>query len=157
MTPYFLVLLGLFLVMLEFFLPGAVMGTAGAILIIVSFVVFAMNYGVGLELFGFITFTVIFLSIIIRVTLKRIQGNAAEQTIYLDADEEGFTASKFDEGTIGKEGVAATDLKPSGHIIVDHTQHQAVSQAGYITKGASIVVLRGKGAYLVVKEKEPTS
>ena len=91
---------------------------------------------------------------VIKFALWRIPRTGPEYSIYSRGDQEGFQASSFDAGAIGKVGVVLTDLKPGGYIIVDHVQHQALSEVGYISAGTSIRVVRGEGeSLIVVKEK----
>ena len=57
-----------------------------------------------------------------------------------------------DKDLVGKEGVVSSDLKPSGHILVEDNYYQAVSKTGYIEKGRNIKVIGGQGARLICKE-----
>lgn len=72
----------------------------------------------------------------------------------LTSDQQGFQASTYDTDLIGKEGMAFSDLKPSGHIMVEERLVQALSETGYIVKGIPIVIVGGKGANFIVKQKE---
>ena len=154
MMPYLFLLAGLALIYIEFYLPGMIMGISGAFLLIVSVVLFAGQTDsvaiLALYLLGMITAV----GLLIHTTLRRIKKNASKQTIYLDSDQEGYVASTFASEAIGKTGVALTDLKPSGHALIEGKRLQVLSQAGYITAGTEIQVIRGQGAHLVVKPKE---
>lgn len=67
-------------------------------------------------------------------------------------DQEGFVPFELDRSFIGKQAIAATDLKPSGHITVEGTTFQAVSQSGYLAKGSTVIITAAEGAHYVVKE-----
>ena len=53
---------------------------------------------------------------------------------------------------IGKEGLAATILRPSGKVIIGDRQFDAVALYGYIEKGAGIKVVKYENAQLYVIE-----
>lgn len=53
---------------------------------------------------------------------------------------------------IGKEGLAATILRPSGKITIGDRQFDAVALHGYIEKGAGIKVVKYENAQLYVIE-----
>jgi len=151
MNPFILVILGLFLIFIEFYVPGAVMGITGGLIILWSIIVFAMQDHSQVEVFLFIIAVFLSLGLLIRVTLKRIPKSKSRNSIYLNSDQAGYQAVSFNPSLIGKKGVVLTDLKPAGHVFIEGSQYQAISQSGYIVKGASILVIDGRGAYLVVK------
>lgn len=154
MNPYILLGIGLILIFLEFYLPGAILGTLGAIFVIGSYVVMAKNGSLPEFLF-FLGGSFIAIYALIRFALWRIPRASPGTSIYLKGDQEGYIASTFDQSAIGKTGVVLTDLKPGGYILVDGTQHQAQSVVGYITKGEKVKVIAGEGdSLLVQKEKK---
>ena len=53
---------------------------------------------------------------------------------------------------IGKEGLAATILRPSGKVTIGDRQFDAVALHGYIEKGAGIKVVKYENAQLYVIE-----
>lgn len=67
-------------------------------------------------------------------------------------DQEGYTASSFDHNLVGEKGIAITELKTAGHVLIGQKRYQALSESGFISKEASVVVMDGRGAYLIVKE-----
>lgn len=153
MSPYLLLLLGLLLIFLEFYVPGAVMGVCGGIMVFISIVLFALqSQSVILTLF-YIIGVIICLVILFKFALWRIRTAKPGHSIFSDSSQEGFVASHFDTLAIGKKGIADTDLKPSGHIIVDGKRLQAISQSGYIIKGSEVIVIGGQEASLIVKPR----
>lgn len=151
MTFIFLIF-GLALIYLEFYLPGAVMGTAGGLLLVASLFLFIMEYQSPL-------FTVIYLALIlglvaavIKYALWKIPRGKPATSIYSKDAQDGYFASSFDPALIGKKGVVVTDLKPGGYILIDGIQIQALSESGYITQGTEVIVLRGDGDSLIVKQ-----
>lgn len=154
MNPFILLILGLFLVLLEFYIPGAIMGILGALLILTSIIIFGMADHSGLEIVFFVLGVCVGLVFVVRFAIWRIYSKRKENTIYLEKDQEGYFASSYDQSVIGKEGKVLADLKLSGHIIIDGKEYQALSEAGYIPKGKEIIVIGGRGAYLIVKLKK---
>ena len=156
MYSILLLILGLILLLLEFYLPGAIMGTLGAILIFASVLIFASNNNSTLEVFAFFAAAIVGVIAVVRFAVWQIPRGKKE-SIYLDKDQGGFKASTFDPTAIGKTGVALSDLKPGGFVLIEGKKHQALSIAGYITKGSTITVISGQEESLIVKNlKEET-
>lgn len=152
--PWILLIVGLLLIFVEFYLPGAVLGTIGVIMLLASIVTFAQETESIAALIGFIFLVGLSIVYLVYYTLQRIRKTSKEGTMYLDSDQEGYFASGFAKETIGKEGIAASDLKPSGHIYVEGIEYQAMAESGYITKGTHIEVIGGRGANLIVTLKK---
>ncbi len=154
MLPFILLAAGLVLILMEFFLPGGIVGTVGTLLVISSIVVYATE---SESLLAIAIFTVVALgmvAVLIKFALWRIKHGPQEHSVYLRTDQEGYIASVYDEDMVGSEGTAATDLKPAGHVVIEGKKVQAVSKMGYIYKGTPVLVVGGNGAHLIVKSKE---
>lgn len=145
---------GLVLIYLEFYLPGAVMGTAGGLMLIGSVFLFAITTN-SAWMTGLYLLFVIGLSIaLIKYALWRIPRVKADRSIYSADSQTGYVASAYDEKAIGKTGVVLSDLKPGGYIVIDGVQHQAISESGYIPQGKRVIVLRGEGESLIVSKAD---
>jgi membrane-bound serine protease (ClpP class) len=107
-----------------------------------------------LHLALFVGSSLLALIVLIKFALWRVKSGKPGSSVYLSGDQEGYRAPTFCQDAVGKEGVALSDLGPSGHILVENKKLQAVSKSGYLEKGSEIVVLEGKGAYLLVRAKE---
>lgn len=152
MTPFIFLALGLLLILMEFYLPGAVMGIAGGILVITSIVLFAKQTSSILLVLLYILGTIIAIALLVKFALWKIKSAKPSRSIYLKSDQAGFQASSYDESAIGKKGVVLTDLKPGGHILIEGKRLQALSQGGYITKGTEVIVVGGQEESLIVKQ-----
>ncbi len=152
-TPFLFLGLGFLLIFLEFFLPGGIMGIAGAIFLIVSVVLFTMQSSSLVATVLYILGVVFLVLMLIRYALWRIRTGRAKG-IFLSTVQEGYVASSFDKELIGKKGEALSDLKPSGHIVIEKKRYQAVAKVGYVVKGSKIEVIGGDGAHLIVKKIE---
>jgi len=153
MLPFVLLAVGLLLIFLEFFLPGGIMGTIGALVVMGSIVLFAMQTESMLYILLYTVGSVVIVALLFRFALWRIRHGEPGKTIYSDDAQEGFTASRFDTTAIGKSGLVDTDLKPGGHIIIDEKRHSAISVSGYISKGEKVKVIGGQGESLTVKKE----
>lgn len=151
MTPFVLLLLGLLLIFLEFYLPGAIMGIAGGIMVFSSIVLFAMDSESPLLTALYVLGACVSLVFLIKFAIWRIRTAKPGTSIYSDASQDGFQASQFDATAVGKIGVVVTDLKPGGHVVVDGKRMQAISQSGYIAKGGEVIVVGGQEESLIVK------
>lgn len=81
-------------------------------------------------------------------TSKRWQGIFL-QTAH--AREDGYVSAVSRPELVGKEGVAATDLHPSGAAVVGDERLDVVSEAGFVPKGTRVTVIRSDGYRLVVR------
>jgi membrane-bound ClpP family serine protease len=147
-----LLLIGLLLIFIEFYLPGAVAGTAGALIFIASLIVATYEFE---SWYTIVIFYVVAFGLLITLcqwALKMIKSASPESSVYLNDDQEGYKSPQFDAELIGKQGRALTDLRPSGYIFVAGKKVQAISQSTYIEKGTEIEVIDGESSYLIVKE-----
>lgn len=151
MIPFVLLFLGLILILIEFYLPGAIMGVIGSLFILISIILFASQTSSPLIIFLFILGAIVSIGLLIQFALWRIVHAKPEYSIYSDQNQEGYKASGYDKNAIGKTGVVLADLKPGGYILIDGKQHQAISLSGYISKGAEIIVISGQEESLIVK------
>ncbi len=151
MTPWLLLLIGLLLIFFEFYLPGAILGIGGGILVFISIIVFAMQAQSPLMIAAYVIGVGVLLTGLIKFALWRIRTAKPSRSIYSADAQVGFQASSFDTTLVGKQGTVVTDLKPGGHIVVEGKRVQAISQSGYLTKGTEVIVIGGQEESLIVK------
>lgn len=157
-TTFIAFAIGMLFIFLEFYVPGAILGTIGAIILFVSIILFAnATESAGATLL-YVVVMVGLLALLIRYTLWRIPRVKSKYSIYLHGDQEGYQASHYDVTAIGKKGIVISDLKPGGYINIEGKKYQAISQSGYIAKGAEVIVIGGAEESLNVKlsKKEQT-
>jgi membrane-bound serine protease (ClpP class) len=152
-NPFLLWLLGLILIYLEFYLPGAIMGTAGGLILVGSIILFVVEYQSPLWSILYFIAVATSVALLIKYALWHIPRAKKGRSIYSNSAQEGYQASDFDESAIGKTGIVLSDLKPGGYIQIEGKQHQAISESGYIPKGEEVVVLRGESESLIVRKK----
>jgi membrane-bound ClpP family serine protease len=151
MNPYALWIMGLVLIYMEFYIPGAIFGIAGGLLLLISLFVYASHSESAIGLIAYLLGIAGSLAFTIWLAIWRIRAAKPDYSIYSDKDQEGYVASHYDEKAIGKRGIVLSDLKPGGYILIAGVQHQALSESGYIEKGSEVQVLRGEGESLIVK------
>lgn len=159
-----LFIVGLILIALEVFvIPGfGIAGISGITLVVAGFFLALIdNVNFNFEsvstsdtgrasltvVIGFVfgTASVVWLS-------SRIGTKGIFRKVALTADLENTTASPVLESLIGKEGIAATVLRPSGKVLLDGQLYDGVSESGFIEKGTPIRVIRFENAQVYVME-----
>ena len=154
---FILLMVGLFAILLEFFVPGGIVGVIGGILLLLSIISFANSSESVLLTLIYIIFLSVASFYIIKYLLFRLKHGRFKGSIYLDTDQKGFIASNWDKSLIGKKGIVLTDLKPGGHILIDGKKYSAISQSGYLVKGEKVNVCGGEGESLIVRSEEISS
>jgi membrane-bound serine protease (ClpP class) len=148
-----LFLMGLVLLLIEFFLPGGVLGVIGGLMIIGSCALGVMHfpeYAVPLvagEIVATIFILIIGLSMVRHSPIGRKLTLAKSQTI-----EDGYVNVPNDDTLIGIEGEVYTPLRPVGTVILRGERVQAVTFGTYVPKGAVVRVIEVHGNRIVVEQ-----
>ncbi len=143
-------LLGLALVFIEFFVPGGIIALIGGFCIVFGIIAFCLTPVPLLYKIAFCAGACATAAGACSFALHIIKKQK-KPSLYLNRDQEGFTASSFEKELIGLQGVALSDLKPSGHIEVEGKRYHALSERLYLEKGTPVIVEGGRGAYLIVR------
>lgn len=144
-----LALAGLFLIYLEFFLPGAVMAIGGSILLLASVFIFHMEKPHMMLLILYLVTLSASVYLIARFAMWQIR-NSGMDGVLLSSDQAGFQACAYPQDMVGKVAKVNTDLKPSGQIEIDGQTYQALSDGAYIDRDDEVVVIGGQGSHLIV-------
>lgn len=155
MTYLILWAIGLIMIFLEFYLPGAILGIIGGILLIISIILAAD----GNNMLFTVLYTVLVVASVvgmIKYALWKIPRGHQSDSIYSNDSQVGYYASSYDLDAVGKEGIVLSDLKPGGFIEIEGKQLPAISESGYIVKGQHVLVLRGEGDSLIVTKTHLT-
>ncbi len=148
---YFLLLLGMVLIFIEFFLPGAVMGSIGTLLVLASIYFFAVQNESTLALVIYIIAVILLMFYLFKFAIWRMQKTASKHTIVSNSAQTGYVASSYDSTAIGKRGIVLSDLKPGGYVLVDGKKQQAISVSGYVAQNQEVEVIGGQEESLLVK------
>ena len=86
-----------------------------------------------------------------RFIKTKLFGHLMLQTVQNKEDGYiGVDASEFE--LIGREGIAATILRPSGKVEIDSDLYDATAETGYIEKGEKVRVVKFETAQLFVRK-----
>lgn len=150
-TIFIMLVLGLLFVFMEFYIPGAILGIIGSILLVVSVVLFATESDSLAMALLYMVFVFALVGMLIHYTLKKIPQSKSRFSIYSNKDQKGYKASSYDASVIGKKGTVIADLKPGGYILVEGKKHQAISLSGYIARGLEVDIVGGQEESLIVQ------
>ncbi len=146
---------GVLLIFAEFFVPGLVLSTIGAIMVLTSiglgiysypdymlFIIVGELLGVGLGvLLGF--------WVISRTRAGNLLTLRDAQTA-----ESGYVSAESDASLLGQEGKVLTALRPSGTIMVGDNRVDAVADGVFIEEKKRVRVVQVHGSRVVVEELE---
>jgi membrane-bound serine protease (ClpP class) len=86
---------------------------------------------------------------------SKLFESGALSRLVLQADQksaDGFVGTSSSEfALIGSEGIAYTDLRPSGKVEIDKTMHDATTESGFVSKGTAVKVISYSGAQIKVR------
>lgn len=159
MTVFWMVLLyvgGLFLILAEAILPGAICGIIGFTLVCVSaFMNFATFTGgtaftiALLQLLGAVAAVIASMLILSKTKAARFLTLEASQL-----PEAGFVNMQSDSRLIGAIGSVLTPLRPAGTVLIGERRIDAVAQGQLIDKGARVRIIEVHGNRVVVESTE---
>lgn len=145
---------GALLIFLEFFVPGGIFAVLG---------ILAMASAVGILLAEEASGTLILIALLSSLILSAascwlalfvIRRSGKSGSIFLASDQSGYRVSRYDEKLKGLSGLAHTDLRPGGFVMVEGKKYAAYSSRGFVPRGSKIIVLEIEGETLKVKEVE---
>lgn len=141
---FLVAVIALLIIYLEFYLPGGIMATIGALMALGAIAAsIYLNPSIGIPLAIFELIAVIFT---ISLAYKHVN-----KKLKLSMTQEGYLGCYFDETLIGKYALVVKDLRPSGFIEVEGTTYQALSEGEYIKKNTLVKIIGGHGAHLIVR------
>ena len=150
-----LFIVGFLLLAIEVVVPGfGVPGISGIVCLLVGVFLAADSVMEGVV----ITLIVLaLLGIMFIVLLRLLASGKLKSPIVLKEEQtktEGYISSNDLQYLLGREGVAATDLRPTGVGDFDGVDFDVISEGRYISKGAGLVIYKVQGSKLIVKEKK---
>lgn len=146
--------IGIALIFAELFVPGGVLGTVGAIMVIWALTLMTDTF-IGLLLAILVSFTII--GIIIYILIKIIPKEKMRNTLILSSSlnkDEGYISSKDLQNYTGKVGIAESTLRPTGKAKIEGRILDVVSEDKLIEKGKMVKVTYVDGTKVLVREME---
>ncbi|AXI09496.1 hypothetical protein CUC15_11450 [Oceanobacillus zhaokaii] len=153
MEAIILLILGIGLIILEFFIPGGIVGFIGIAAILGS--LFMSGYSVShMAMSVSIAFIVAIVAGIILFRRIGLDKGVFRHIILRDqtTTELGYISSVSRLELIGLEGVAVTPLRPSGIGLFNDERVDIVTEGSFIEKDNPIKVIKVEGNRVVVKE-----
>ena len=142
--------IGIALIFAELFVPGGVLGTVGAIMVIWALTLMTDTF-IGLLLAILVSFTII--GIIIYILIKIIPKERMRNTLILSSSlnkDEGYISSKDLQSYTGKVGIAESPLRPTGKAKIEGRILDVVSEDKLIEKGKMVKVTYVDGTKVLV-------
>src|SRR5690625_2892913 len=153
MEAIILLVLGILLIISEFFVTGGILGLLGIGAVIGS--LFLAGYDVGhMTLSIAIAFS---LAVIVAIILFRsigMQKGLFRRLVLEDSTSTdlGYVSAITREELIREQGVTITPLRPAGTILINHERIDAVSEGEFLTKDVPVEVVHVEGMRVVVRK-----
>ncbi|GGD04476.1 NfeD family protein [Pontibacillus salipaludis] len=145
--------LGVVCIVLEFFVPGGILGIIGTGGVVGS--LFMSTDDIGHMTMSLLIAIIVAIigSVILFKTIGFDKG-FLRNIVLSDStsSEKGYLSSNNREDLIGNIGKAVTPLRPSGTGIFNDERVDVVTEGSFISTGASIKIVRVEGSRIVVRE-----
>ncbi|MEC1179916.1 nodulation protein NfeD [Metasolibacillus meyeri] len=150
-----LLLIGIILIIAEFFVPGGIVGIIGGVLIVLSLLL----AGADFVQMGYSILIAMLIAVIGMVILMKFFGKKLHmfnKLVLKDATttEEGYVSNVNRLELIGKKGKTVTPFRPAGVVFIDGERVDAVSDGSYIDAGKQVEIIKVEGSRIVVRAIE---
>ncbi|WP_412097986.1 NfeD family protein [Halobacillus litoralis] len=148
-----LLVLGIGLIVAEFFLPGGIAGIAGIVAVVASLMLSSADMGHMAMSIGIALLVTIVVSVILFKTMGLERG-FFRHIILTDStsSEKGYVSQTNRLELIGLEGTTLTPLRPSGTAEFDDERLDVVSEGGFIGVSERVKVVKTEGTRIVVRQ-----
>lgn len=148
-----LFVIGILLIVAEFFLPFGISGILGAGAIVLSIILAGGNVTqMSIAVLIALTVTIVGMVIIMKFFGKELR--VFNKMILSDATstDKGYVSNENRTDLIGKVAITMTPLRPAGTIRMDNERIDAVSDGSYVDKGKHVKIIKVEGSRIVVRE-----
>jgi membrane-bound serine protease (ClpP class) len=152
--PVVLQLLGLGVIVVEIFVPsfGLLTVLAAGMLLYSLYLVFTtISVNMGLVFIGVDIFVI---PVVLVLAFKALGASSWSLHKTLSRDEGVASQSPDLAAWVGREGVAVTNLRPSGTVMIGDTRLDAVTDGDYVSSGTPVKVTLVSGNRMVVEKIE---
>lgn len=148
-----LFIIGIIMLILEFFVPGGIVGLIGGALMIIAL----LFSGESVTYMAYSLLIALFISILGMVVLVKFFGknlHVFSKIVLKDATttEEGYVSNVNRIELLGKRGKTVTPLRPAGTVFIDKERIDVVSEGNYIDSNVEVEVVQVEGSRIVVRE-----
>ncbi len=150
--PIILQLIGIGIIMAEILIPS------GGILALLAIALFGYSlYSVFTTVsssmgFGFVLADLIIIPIIVILGFKTLAKSSVTLKKKLSSEQGVNVQEKALNQYIGMEGIAVTDLRPSGIAVIAKERLDVVTDGKYLAKDSPLIVVAVTGNQIIVKE-----
>ncbi|WP_107942479.1 nodulation protein NfeD [Metasolibacillus sp. FSL H7-0170] len=147
-----LLIIGIILIVAEFFVPGGIVGIIGGASIVLSLLLAGANF----VQMGYSILIALLIAVIGMVILMKFFGKKLHmfnKLVLKDATttEEGYVSNVNRLELIGKKGKTLTPFRPAGVVSIDGERVDAVSDGSYIDAGKHVEIIKVEGSRIVVR------
>ncbi len=153
MEAIILLIIGVGLVIAEFFLPGGIAGLLGFVAIIGSLLMSGQDLG-HMTMSISIAFIVTVIAAVIMFRKMGMRKGFFRNFILEDqtTTEKGYVSSENRLELIGLEGETITPLRPSGTAVFNDERLDVVTEGGFIEKNKPVKIIKVEGVRVIVRE-----
>ena len=142
------------LITLEALTPGmGLPGAAGVVFTAIGTALMWVRHGTLAGLLALLGSLVLIALAVLYSLKSATKGKLSKSRLILNDKIDGDSIDK-NAALIGGEADAVTVLSPVGEIELDGQKYQALSEDGYIAKGARVTVTRTEGSKIFVRKTE---
>ncbi|HWJ80513.1 MAG TPA: nodulation protein NfeD [Niallia sp.] len=148
-----LFVIGVLLIILEFFIVGGIAGIFGIIAVIASMFLASGNIVViGISLLIAMIIAVVASILLVKVFGKKMRF--FKKIILTDSTntESGYVSNQNRTELVGLTGKTLTPLRPAGMVVVNEERIDVVSEGRFIDKDVLVKVVKVEGSRIVVRE-----
>lgn len=146
-----LLLIGLFLLGAEIYLPGGVVGFIGVLALIGAVIAGFFAFGPQGGFFSAVAIIVLSgICIVLWIRFFPRTGMGKRLTLSKDGKPYRSAADEF-KNLVGKEGTAQSSLRPSGIALVDGRRIDVVAAGDWISEGLRIRIVAVEGNRVIVR------
>ncbi|OQC16698.1 MAG: hypothetical protein BWX73_00609 [Lentisphaerae bacterium ADurb.Bin082] len=154
-----LVLGGCLMLGIELFVPGGVIGTLGLVALVAGLAGIFVNYG---ALVGMVsTLVIVIVAIIVfKLWFAFFSRSRMGRKFMAMTNADAETWLGYDPGLqalVGQNGVAHTQLRPSGVVVINDKRYHVVTRGELIAAKTAITVVEVHGNRIVVEAVEQQS
>ena len=146
-------IIGLILLVAEFFVPGGIVGIIGGALIVMS-LIFAGESVTHMALSIIIAMIIAVVGMVILMKFFGKKLHVFNKLVLKDAttSEEGYVSNENRIELIGKVGQTLTPLRPAGVVLVEDERLDVVSEGTFIDAYKQVKIVKVEGSRIVVRE-----
>lgn len=141
-TIILLFVVGILLMGFEVFVPGAILGIIGGVVLLGGVVMAFVDFGPagGSAALGT---ALLLVGLMLYVELAILPKTRLGRRLFLQSSVTGTSQPAVAEASlvVGRPAEAVTTLAPTGYVMVDGKRYEAYSQSGLIDRGATLRVV----------------